>query len=348
MDNRMPALPPALAGDERFALLCKLLWEQYGSLDIEKILVCLVDIVPEAMLPHLGDQFHIMGNEGWNLTSTVAQRRALIKRSIELHRTKGTPWAIKEALRALGFTDLQIVEHLPENDYDGSLAYDGGNTYGDFHWAQFRVDLNADDMRALTADDIARIVGAITEWKPARSHLVDVRYRGNDVEDAVTYREEDALNIEIDQADVHTWGRPLYDGSLAHDQGQPITYGGKFDYSGAQAHSGLTDEGEVYGEACEELEMSGVLEAEDRQQVFPLHGGEVDYSGIVTYGSEGVVALDLPMPIIVTRHREYDGTLSYSGDEEDYPYDGTYQHDGQIFYPGGITYSGDVITMLEA
>lgn len=63
-----------------------------------------MDTVKPDLLPLLAEQFHIDGDEGWLLTQTEQQRRDLIKQSIELHRHKGTPWALREVFRILGVT----------------------------------------------------------------------------------------------------------------------------------------------------------------------------------------------------------------------------------------------------
>src|SRR5690606_30548588 len=121
-------LPPALAGDERFALLCELLQEEFSSLDLNAMLVYLIDVVPEQVLPHLATQFHVMGLEGWRYARNVAEQRALIKRAIELHRYKGTPWAIEQVLVTLGLSG-KVSEWF---DY-------GGQPY------HFRVDIDLTD-----------------------------------------------------------------------------------------------------------------------------------------------------------------------------------------------------------
>ena len=57
------------------------------------------EIDNEELLDLLGWQFHI---EGYDLAKTVEEKRRLIKNAIELHRYKGTPYAIRKVLEALG------------------------------------------------------------------------------------------------------------------------------------------------------------------------------------------------------------------------------------------------------
>lgn len=69
----------------------------------------------ESALVHLADQFHIMGNEGWLQAKTTAEKREIIKNAIELHRYKGTKYALIKVLNSLNI-DGEIKEWF---EYDG-------------------------------------------------------------------------------------------------------------------------------------------------------------------------------------------------------------------------------------
>jgi len=56
------------------------------------------EIEDEKLLDLLGWQFHI---EGWELARTIEDKRRLIKSAIELHRYKGTKYALLKVLEAL-------------------------------------------------------------------------------------------------------------------------------------------------------------------------------------------------------------------------------------------------------
>jgi len=148
-----PTLPPALASDPRFSALCDLLWEQHASLPLDKLLLYLIDTAPEVSLLPLAEQFHVMGAEGWNWANTPAQQRNLIKQSIALHRTKGTPWAIKQILVTLGMTGI-VSEWF---EY-------GGEPY------HFRIDIDLSG-RGMGQHDVQHLVDLIPEYKNVRSHL---------------------------------------------------------------------------------------------------------------------------------------------------------------------------------
>lgn len=146
-------LPPALAGDERFAILCELLQEEFDSLDLSPMLVYLVDVVPAQVLPHLAEQFHVMGLEGWRYARDDQERRELIKRAIELHRYKGTPWAIEQVLVTLNLSG-RVSEWY---EY-------GGTPY------RFRVDIELTD-RGIDEATYEALVDLIREYKNKRSRL---------------------------------------------------------------------------------------------------------------------------------------------------------------------------------
>jgi len=148
-----PTLPPALASDARFSALIDLLWEQHAALPLDTLMLYLIDTAPEAALLPLAEQFHVLGIEGWSLTQTPAQQRALIKNAIELHRSKGTKWAIKQVLVTLGMTGV-VSEWF---EY-------GGDPY------HFRIDVDLSG-RGMGADEVQRLLEIINEYKNARSHL---------------------------------------------------------------------------------------------------------------------------------------------------------------------------------
>ena len=157
------AVSPVLAQDPTFGPLAKLT-ERLTGLDQTRLLIYLVDLVEDDALPYLGEQFHIMGEEGWDFAADDAARRVLIKSAIELHRYKGTLWAIKQALTRLGLERFTLVEH-PEGA----------------HWAEFDLDITVVD-RPLTETIYPQITELIDTYKPERSHLrrlvVSVASRG--------------------------------------------------------------------------------------------------------------------------------------------------------------------------
>lgn len=146
-------LPPALASDERFAVLSTLAEEAFSEIDLSILLVYLIDLVPAHILPHLADQFHVMGLEGWEFADTELKRRDLIKQAIELHRYKGTPWAIEQVLVSLGMKGA-VSEWF---EY-------GGQPY------RFKIDIDLSG-QGLGLVDYEQLVSLVMKYKNKRSQL---------------------------------------------------------------------------------------------------------------------------------------------------------------------------------
>lgn len=99
-------LPPNLQGDKNIEGLCAAADKVFSLEDsLDVLLVYVIDSVPD-VLPFLAWQFHV---EGWEFTQTDAERRALIKNSVLLHRHKGTVWAIEKVFEILNL-DAEVQE----------------------------------------------------------------------------------------------------------------------------------------------------------------------------------------------------------------------------------------------
>jgi len=158
-----PTLPPALASDPRFAALCDILWEQTAQLPIEQILLYLIDTAPEIALPHLAEQFSLTEEILWPQTSTSATKRYLIQKSIELHRLKGTPWAVKAALGMLGGTS-EMIEWFAQSPPGQPYTF----------VVEHLPDITPNSL-VLTDTWFDRIIEIVHSVKSARSHLAAVR-----------------------------------------------------------------------------------------------------------------------------------------------------------------------------
>lgn len=167
-------LSSEIRAKEHLRIFDELAEYRFSILQIEKLLVYMVDTVDVDALPYLADQFNLLGLNGWNSTTTTEDRRALIKRAIELHRYAGTPFAIRRALESVGCTSVTFEEGVGPL-YDGYFLYDGTITYGDGNWATFRVSLDP-GVRPTTPEATAELVALINAWKNARSKLVGLDY----------------------------------------------------------------------------------------------------------------------------------------------------------------------------
>lgn len=135
---------------------------RWDNWDLTDFLVYLVDSCASSILPYLADQFNVDGLRGFRVAQTEAEQRELIKSAIAIHKRIGTPWAIKEACRTVGFPIVILEEGVPE--------FVGGTMQPE-DWARFAVYVSTDDSRPVTAEMMQQIRAFINIYKPERCHL---------------------------------------------------------------------------------------------------------------------------------------------------------------------------------
>lgn len=151
MDKLLP--PPPLASDERFSILANIAAERFAQLDLTALMVYLVDLVDASALPVLAEQFHVQGLEGWLFTTDEREKRELIKQAIELHKYKGTIWAVRRVLEILSLPGT-ISEWF---EYGGRAYF-------------FKVDIELVD-KGMDENLFNDLVELIHEYKNTRSKL---------------------------------------------------------------------------------------------------------------------------------------------------------------------------------
>lgn len=195
MTNRETTLADSIAHIPHFAAFDALVKKRFSDLELDKLLVYLIDTVPASAIPYLAEQFDVLGYKGFRLAQNEADQREIIKKSIELHRFKGTLWAVKEALKSVGYGDVIVEEGV------------------DGHWAKFRctVDIGTHPVNVV---EIADVVKMINEYKNARSHLVDLSYTISLGDDEIIV--EDELNdsqASTDEDSVKIGGDFIHNGT---------------------------------------------------------------------------------------------------------------------------------------
>ncbi|ECF4923890.1 TPA: phage tail protein I [Salmonella enterica subsp. enterica serovar Vietnam] len=151
MDKHL--LPPPLASDERFSILANIAAERFAQLDMTTLLVYLVDVVDASALPSLAEQFHVQGLEGWLFASDEQEKRELIKQAIELHKYKGTVWAVRRVLEILSLPGA-ITEWF---EYGGKAYF-------------FKVDIELVN-QGMDENLFNNLVELIHQYKNVRSKL---------------------------------------------------------------------------------------------------------------------------------------------------------------------------------
>jgi len=118
-------------------------------------------LLSEEVLDILAYQFHI---EGYDLATTIEEKRNFIKKAIEMHRYKGTKWAIERVLEIL--------------DLNGNIKewYEyGGRPY----YFKVEVDINKTlgNKIVLSAETQQKLLNLISDYKNERSWLDKLKIR---------------------------------------------------------------------------------------------------------------------------------------------------------------------------
>jgi hypothetical protein len=191
----MPELSAAPSINDTRTQALLVLIARLAALDLTTLLVYRIDSVVEGALPFLAWQFDIL-SPLWQLIAPVslgvdaltdidllidvdnliesggavsdqaltdAAERALLKNAIPLHRFRGTPWAIKNALASLGWTQVTLLE--------GQSSWGGDAYTSNQGWAVFRVMIDLADGQSVAIDAASMASTAVTFFKPARAWL---------------------------------------------------------------------------------------------------------------------------------------------------------------------------------
>ena len=187
-------VPPSIDDSRSRALLT--LIGRLDSIDLTPMLVYRIDSVPAGALPFLAWQFDIISplwqsvapvilsvdaitdvdaiididtlTEGPSVTTVqqsqvIAAQRSLVKMAIQLHRSRGTPSAIKNALATLGWPEVSIAE--------GQSSWGASNYPSNQGWAVFRVMIRLQEGQTFDPAAPASAAATINFFKPARAFL---------------------------------------------------------------------------------------------------------------------------------------------------------------------------------
>ena len=76
----MSSLAPI--ADINLKLFDEICEEQYAKINTDVLNISNIDTLPSDALPHLAEQYHITGEEGWMFCKTDEEKRALLKNAI--------------------------------------------------------------------------------------------------------------------------------------------------------------------------------------------------------------------------------------------------------------------------
>ncbi len=159
--------------DQRYRALAEL-GLRLELAELPQLMPRLVALVAPEHLPLLAESRSILGADGYWLAESDSARRALIKGAYELHRYKGTPWAVREIVRRLGFGEVQIIEGLNGQLRNGSIRRDGTYSHGHGpHWAHYRIVL----ANPITNDQAGLLRRTLQAFAPVRCVLEALDYK---------------------------------------------------------------------------------------------------------------------------------------------------------------------------
>ena len=95
------SLLPKILRDSSNLTLEKCVYKAF-DIDLKPFMIYLLDNVDIRILKYLAYQFHILGDEGWNLCETEKEQRDLLKIAFQIHKFKGTKKALIRILNILG------------------------------------------------------------------------------------------------------------------------------------------------------------------------------------------------------------------------------------------------------
>jgi phage tail P2-like protein len=128
------------------------------------------EIDDEELLDLLAWQFHV---EGYDLAKTVEEKRNLVKNAIELHRYKGTKYAVKKVLSSLNLNG-EVKEWFEYN----------GQPY------RFKIELGISN-REITTELKDKLIKLVNEYKNERSWLDEI---------LLSYLAQTQINLALGQA----------------------------------------------------------------------------------------------------------------------------------------------------
>ena len=149
-------IPPNLLIDGNIKALVESIQPEFERVKSEIVNVLIyprIDELSEEVLDILAYQFHI---EGYDLAIDITEKRNLIKKAIELHKYKGTKYALEKACEALNIKPI-IKEWF---EYNGQPYY-------------FKVDLSLNN-KQITPEIRDKLINFIDEYKNERSHLEEL------------------------------------------------------------------------------------------------------------------------------------------------------------------------------
>lgn len=197
------------------------------SLDLNPWLACPLNVAhaPDVVLWELAREFGVAGPL-YQAMKTRAQKERLVKYALRLQLKRGTPWAVEEVMRLLGFTDARVLDRVRVLLYNGEAVHDGTYNFDAYFeaWSDYKIRLFIDEnSRAFTDYDREQAETLAVDWAPLRCRLlgweirhIAVTYVDNPLETAESVLHIALMDKALNSQPVErSWIQPLADGASA-------------------------------------------------------------------------------------------------------------------------------------
>ena len=244
-------------------------------------------LIPAHLLPWLA---WAVGVEDWDASWPEEQRRKAIDAQMQIALKRGTPWAVREAMRAGGYGEADIQEGLPPLLHNNQAIRNGTEQRGGANrWAMFKVLADLGEGQGVSLHSTARLVSLIDQAKPLRSVLYAVDYALT-IADEANSTDTTTFSVDLEQQDICHAGVPR-DGSIQRN-----------------ATNARTDLDSL-------LEASAVATYTDTNTIEFKRNGQVERSGQARHASDGASCGDA-MLITLTWAQRRNGRLLRTGNHK--------------------------------
>jgi hypothetical protein len=248
--------------------------------------------LPEDALDSLAWQLHV---DGYEAAESYEAKRRMVDRSLLLHRRKGTPWAVAEALRSVGYADARVLEGAGLVRHDGEILHDGAADHAlNDRWAIFDVEVDLGGDMGLSVDSARTLRRVVEAWKNARSHLRAFHWRtGMGDELPISDHDGEPWAVDASYADSRPWALPLHDGAILYDSGLRRAHDGRLAHDGTAAHSVWEPRGRLHDVLPDLLAADLETAAEDILRYAPRHDRTLRHDRLGLHGPLNASAADV-------------------------------------------------------
>lgn len=174
--------PNIINTSEKYTALAEL----GNKLDLSEkrqIMTNLVELLDDKWIEILAEKWSVTGYDGLFVAENDGSKRQLVRNAVKLHRYKGTPWAIRDVLRQLGFGEVEIDEGLKVRNYESHRIV--ASIPQDERWAAYAIRLN----QPITNEQSVEIRKVLLNFAPARCVLAVLDYKSTPIRynNKVTY-----------------------------------------------------------------------------------------------------------------------------------------------------------------